>query len=51
VVEAARHVVECSLDFIKQLLYVAAEVPVPQGPRIIHCFLRECPQALQRAWS
>ncbi|CAM6064192.1 unnamed protein product, partial [Sphagnum tenellum] len=31
VVEAARHVVECSLDFIKQLLYVAAEVPVPQG--------------------
>jgi len=31
VVEAARHVVECSLDFIKQLLYVAGEVPVPQG--------------------
>lgn len=31
VVEAARHVVECSLDFIKQLLYVAAEVPAPQG--------------------
>ncbi|CAK9193675.1 unnamed protein product, partial [Sphagnum troendelagicum] len=31
VVEAARHVVECSLDFIKQLLYVAAEVPGPQG--------------------
>jgi hypothetical protein len=33
VVEAARHVVECSLDFIKQLLYVAAEVLVPQGTK------------------